>query len=209
MRGVRLRPGSGGRKMLLRRRPLASEAPAVKRPGLTAAAALVTLFLIAGLYWPHAGDGLARLLVAALAVGYLGFRAYGVVPPVLVHPHSPFGREPQPLTAEGAPLPLARLTRALNAAAGTRGPTAGRIPASVATALREEGARRLMEGHRLDLADPRDHPRIRALISEPTWVLLRPADAASRPPARGAARAEAGLLALSQLDSILDDLERL
>ena len=206
MRNVRLRPAPGGRGRLLRRPP-ASPEPVVKRPGLVAASGLVALCVSAGLYWPSAGDGLARLLVVSLAGGFIAFRAYRALPPVRVYPDSPFGREAASADPAAVPLPLARLTRAVGGAGRKAAPGAEPIPARVAEALREEAARRLREDHRLELTDGSDHPRIRALIAEPTWLLLRPPEAPAGPAA--VARRAPSTLTLAQLDLILDDLERL
>src|SRR5690606_32937611 len=126
-RRVRLSPGSGGPHRLLRSAPLSASSPAVKRPGMVTAAALVTLCVVAGLYWPSAGDGLARLLFAGLALGFIAFRAYQVIPPVRSHPDSPFDRDAPPQETTAVPLPLARIDRAVGADDRRSGTTTGRI----------------------------------------------------------------------------------
>lgn len=208
-RRVRLSPGSGGPRRLLRSAPLSASSPAVKRPGMVTAAALVTLCVVAGLYWPSAGDGLARLLFAGLALGFIAFRAYQVIPPVRSHPDSPFDRDAPPQETTAVPLPLARIDRAVGADDRRSGTTTGRIPPGVTAALREEAARRLLDDHRLDLDDPADHPRIRALMSEQTWLLLQGPNGTGRSRRPGAAGSATGQPLLAQLDSILADLERL
>ena len=178
----------------------------VTRPALAAAVVVVVGFLVAAVLWPHAADGLLRLLLATLAIGYIGVRGHHVMPPIIRDPYSPFGRDPLVTNPAAAPLPLRKLIGALQAADAT-GPKGRIIPGAICAFVRDEAARRLARKHRLDLDEPRHHAQIRSLVLEPTWLLIRPALSPEQPLSHAHGRSCA--VPLSQLDRILDDLERL
>jgi hypothetical protein len=162
---------------------------------------LVLVVLIAAVLWPNAADGLLRLLLVTLAIGYIGRRGFDALPPLAEERGSPFGREPMPDRPPAAPRPLYDLLRQLRSAYGGAGGSARAIPPPICRTLREEAERRLAEGHRLDAAKAADHIRIRALVTHATWRLIEPLPCHGAPLPRR--------IPLSQLDSILDDLEKL
>lgn len=179
----------------------------MRRPALAATAVVVVGFLFGGLLWPHAADGLLRLLLVTLAIGYVGIRGYRVLPPIIRDPYSPFGRDPLITNPPVAPPSLRKLVRLLRAAAEAPSSNGRIIPGSVCLLVRHEAGRRLAQNHRLDLDEPRDHPQIRSLVAEPTWFFIRPPLSTEQP--LSLARGRSHTVPLSQLDHILDDLERL
>ncbi|MFW6080219.1 MAG: hypothetical protein ACODAE_11405 [Gemmatimonadota bacterium] len=177
-------------------------------------------FLAAGLAWPQAAEGLLRLLLATLAVGFIVARAYEAMQPVRPRADtgSPFEGGVADRPPPEAPHVLRRLTKELAAADDARKARRTPVPRSVRWAVIDELSRRLAERHGLSLDDPADHERIRALVSEPTWSLVGPRGAVSDPGTRprpgtrrgGDGRAGGrGPVYVSELDRILDDLERL
>jgi hypothetical protein len=77
------------------------------------------------------------------------------------------------------------------------------IPSAAHRTLVAEVSRRLSERHGLNTRDPDDHDRIRALVSDATWDLVRPGDDGVRSLAFRTA------VPLDRLSTILDDAERL
>ena len=177
------------------------------RPTRPAAIALILATLIAALLWPNAADGLLRLLLVILAIGYIVLRGYRTLPPLLDDRFTPFGRNPLLDDPPVAPEPLRRLLKLLDG--GRAGGRAGEaaIPGAILRTLREEAGRRLADRHRLDVHDTADHPRIRLLVGDPTWEVIRP------PPTRAAPTVgptrSSRTVPLHHLDRIIDDLETL
>jgi hypothetical protein len=164
-------------------------------------------FILAGIAWPQAADTLLRMLLAALVLVLVVGKAYGAVLPARMTRkfYSPFdgaaGGRPRP----DAPEALRKWTRELDAADDPRRAQQAGVPAAVRWCVTDEVSRRLAERHGLSLVDANDHPAIRALVSEPTWRLVRPSGAESTPrPDAGSSR-----VPLSRLERILDDLEKL
>ena len=177
------------------------------RPARPAAVALILATLVASLLWPNAADGLLRLLLVMLAIGYIALRGYRTLPPLLDDRFTPFGRNPLLDDPPVAPEPLRRLLKLLDAGVAGSATEAGAIPGSILRTLREEAGRRLTDRHRLDLHDAADHPRIRQLVTEATWEVIRPSPPASP---RSADSTRTGrTVPLHHLDRILDDLETL
>lgn len=191
-------------------RPVQTSAPA---PSVRPIAASVTVasiaLLIAGVAWPQAADALLRVLLVTLAVGFVAALVYRAIRPVVTtrDVHSPFGRYVAMRTPAVAPQALRKLTSQLGAAADARSAERTAIPLSTRLTVREEASHRLTERHGLSLGDPTDHPHIRALVSQPTWLLIRPHDLQAPPRTRQTTRSQS--VPLSQLGRILDDLEAL
>jgi len=132
-----------------------------------------------------------------LALGFVASRAYRALLPVAAtRSYSPFDALGAARTTPAAPHTLRKLTAELGAANEARRARHTAIPRPVRWAVIDEAARRLAEHHGLHLHDPDHHARIHALVSEPMWLLIDPGE--SREP-----------VPLSQLDVILDDLEKL
>lgn len=175
-------------------------------PAVAVTVVVVLVFLIAAPLWPHAADGLLRLLLATLAIGFVAARASRTIPPFIRDPYSPFDRESGVHSPPAAPAELRKLVRTLEAAAPGRFGKAGEIPGAVRLILRGEVSRLLAERHGLSLDEPAHHDRIRSLLSESTWLLVRPREALTRPGLP--APSGIGSLPLGHLGHILDDLER-
>lgn len=161
--------------------------------------------LSAGLIWPHLAGSFLRifLTIAALAlVAASTFRAR--LPRALASEHySPFDSGaavvPSAETLDGV-RNLALLLKATNdPEEATRAP----IPDAARRILTAQASRRLAEQHGLRLESAADHDRIRGLVSDPTWALVRPR------PERGPASAISNPVPQARLESILDDLEQL
>lgn len=155
------------------------------------------LFLIAGIAWPQAADMLVRAMLATLAVGYVAARAYEALLPVgpAQRTYSPFDGDVATRTPPAAPYALRELTVILRAADDTHRSRSTAIPWTVRQTVTDDIARRLKEHHGLNIGDADHHARIRSLVSAPTWRLL--------------GRGEAEAVPLSELDTILNDLETL
>lgn len=175
-----------------------------RRPAVVASTVLICASLALALFWPHVGDGVLRTLVIALACGYVAVRGYHALPPPLDDRHSPFSRHPLVEQPTESPLRLRRLEK-LFESSPRAGEIQSAIPGPVRLLIREEAERRLLERGRLDLNDPADHDRIQALVRSTTWAAIRP------PPRLGTEEASRAspAIPLYQIDSILDDLERL
>lgn len=163
-------------------------------------------FVAAGLAWPQAADMLLRLLFVSLAAGWVATRAYRSVHPVQSSErrYSPFDYGLADAAPPAAPRALRRLASELHAADR---PYTWRetIPATAVRTIRTDAARRLNEHHGLTLRNPGHHARIRSIVSDPTWHVIRPQGAGARP-GGGAAPTS---VPLSGLGHILDELERL
>jgi hypothetical protein len=161
-------------------------------------------FLAAGIVWPQAAGALLRLLLATLALGYVLGRLNQAVGPVTAARHvgSPFEGE----AGAGAPAPvpegLRRVTAQVAGAGDIRLAERRPIPRQVRETVMAEAGRRLAERRGLQLERSADHAAIRALLSAPTWALIRPDRA-------GEAEGNRRPVPLSQLGAILDDLETL
>ncbi|HLT90638.1 MAG TPA: hypothetical protein VKZ85_06810 [Woeseiaceae bacterium] len=185
---------------ILRRpaRPLRRSDPDLPIGPLGIATIVVSLaFLLAGILWPQAASALLRLLLVTLALGFVASRAYRALLPVAAtRSYSPFDALGAARTTPAAPHTLRKLTAELGAANDARRARHTAIPRPVRWAVIDEAARRLAEHHGLHLHDPDHHARIHALVSEPMWLLIDPGESSEPVP-------------LSQLDVILDDLEKL
>lgn len=145
-----------------------------RRPVVVATSLLVCAALTMAMLWPHAGEGVLRLLVIALACGYVAVRGYRALPPPLDDRHSPFSRHPLVEEPAGSPLPLRRLEKLFERVVGQGEQRRAAIPGPVRMLIREEAERRLSDRGRLDLNDPNDHARIQALVGAMTWEAIRP-----------------------------------
>jgi hypothetical protein len=173
--------------------------------GLFAIVASLT-FLAAGIVWPQAAGALLRLLLATLALGYVLGRLYQAVGPV--DAARPVGSPFEGDAGAGVPAPvpegLRRFTAQVAGAGDARLAERRPIPRQVRETVVAEAGRRLAERRGLELERPGDHPAIRALLTEPTWALIRPDRDAG-----GEARDARRPVPLSRLGAILDHLERL
>lgn len=161
----------------------------------------------AGFIWPGAADALIRGLLVVLAVGVLAVLAGRAAQRVAAGLwRSPFDRDPSPPPPAEAPQQLRSITAELTAAADGRWARQTTIPHSARVTVRRDAGRRLAQNHGLSLRDPAHHPHIRRLVSAPTWTLIRPID--PKQPAR-LTYSGTEAVPLSELNRILDDLERL
>lgn len=166
-------------------------------------------FLLAGIAWPQGAEALLRMFVASLALGFVAVRTYRAGLPVrtVEDSYSPFDGSAAPRPPAAAPEAIRELTEGLAAADDEECAERTPIPWPVRRRLVQEASRRLSERHGLRLDEPDHHPRIRSLVSEATWLLLRPPEPESGPGSRSAVRERP--VPLSRLDLVLDDLERL
>lgn len=175
------------------------------RSFLSAMATLGVAVLIVGLVWPHIALSLLQGLIAALAVGYVGARTYGAQLPSSLSSdrYSPFdGVAAAPRPSQSPPA-VRHLATLLQAAADPEDARRAPIPAAASRIIAAETSRRLAESHGLSFRRPGDHARIRSLLSDATWSLVR----AERTKRR--ASAEGGPLPIQRLESVLDEVERL
>ena len=77
------------------------------------------------------------------------------------------------------------------------------VPKATLRIVSAEAVRRLAEHHGLEVTDPATHPRIRELVTDATWEMVRPV-----PPRRRGEPMRDPVL-LNRLDEILQDVERL
>ncbi len=158
-------------------------------------------FLGLGFLLPGASEALLRLYFPALAFVFVAARVHEArLPQRSAHSaYSPFLHTRDlgaPLETPRAIGERARRLRALDDPARTTEP----VPAPVRWLVREHFSQRLAERRGLHLADPSHHENIEALVSAPSWALLRPPDTDGLEPRT---------VGLDQLDTILDDLEEL
>jgi hypothetical protein len=163
-------------------------------------------FVIAGLSWPQAADILLRLLVVSLALGWIANRAYRSLQHMQSREryYSPFDDTLAEGAPPAAPRALRKLLSELRAADRPRARRAT-IPASALRTIRMEAAGRLNEHHGVSLSDPQHHERIRPMVSDAMWHIVRPDGVRLRPD--GAAGPTS--VPLTELDRILNELERL
>lgn len=165
-------------------------------------------FLVAGIASPHLADRFLQMLLATLAIGFVGARMYRLRLPVqMAHEtYSPFERR-RDEEPPSSPAVIGRLASQLGAAADPHRAARVPIPGAAAEIVFAEASRRLAEHHGLSLRRRSDHGRIRGLLSEPTWALISRStvtfDVAPEP------TAYVGPVPLSELDRILEDLENL
>lgn len=166
-------------------------------------------FLFAGILLPGTAEFLLRLYPLGLAGAFVAVRAWDADLPrrMASDAYSPFTDERATRPPSEAPRTIRHRASVLEAADD---PERGRhtpIPVPVKWAVLDEVSHRLAERRGLDLNDPDHHPRVRSLVSEATWRLVRPPgtdDAAG-----GARDLDVSPVTLDRLPSILDDLERL
>lgn len=165
-------------------------------------------FILAGIILPEAAEALLRLLLATLAVGFIAARAYAARLPerMTQHVYPPIDAQETARRAAAAPPAVSELAAQLVDADDERRARRAAIPRKVRWTLIDEASRRLSHHHGLRLENPNDHLAIRSLVSEPTWSLIEPGGG-SRPDGRPTANSR--VIPLSQLHSIIDDLETL
>jgi len=171
----------------------------------TAMATLSVGVLTAGLLWPHLALIFLQGLLVALALGYVGARIHRSDLPVALSSdtYSPFaGLAPRPRRATRPPA-VDKLTTLLQAVADPKAARRVPIPAEACRILVAEASRRLAEHHGLSPLRSEDRERVRALVSDPTWQLLR------TEATRSVARDAVGWGSLAYLENVLDDVERL
>ena len=166
------------------------------------------VFLLAGVIWPGVADTLLRVFLWGLALGWVAFRGLGAgIPAATMHDsYSPFDGPPLEVPPSPVPDVVRRRARAVAAIDDPRRGPAGPIPWPVAQGLILEVVRRLEKGHGLRPDLPGDAPRIRRLVSDPTWALL---GLEARPGRLDLSGPGDRRVPLARLDDILDDLEKL
>jgi hypothetical protein len=166
-------------------------------------------FLLAGILLPGVAEILLRLYLFTLAGGFVAIRAWDADLPsrATLDAYSPFTDEGAARPPPEAPPAIRRRASLLRATddPGRAGRTP--VPVSVKWAVLDEASHRLAEGRGLDLNDPDHHARIRSLVSEETWRLVRPPG--SDEVAGSLLHPDDPPVTLDRLPSILDDLERL
>ena len=170
-----------------------------------ATAALTAVFLLRALAWPHLATPLLQLLVALLSLAWVGARVMRAELPLglATDTYSPFDARRPDATGPPLPEPVDRRARRLRAADEPDSAERFAVPGPECRLIADEATRRLAEHHGLDVRDPSERVRIRGLVGESTWRLLRDwTDARRRV-------VEAHSIPLARLDAILDDLERL
>lgn len=171
----------------------------------SAVATLSVAFLVGGVVWPHLAGRLLQILVATLAMSWVAARAYRSALPerLVTDTYSPFDAHDLDRSRPSHPPAVRKLAHELRAA--DDGETAHRsaIPLAARRIVSAEAARRLAERHALSLNDPSHRHRIRGLLSEPTWALVRPGSESPRGYPSG------DPVPLIHLDRILEDLEAL
>lgn len=167
-------------------------------------------FLVAGIAWPDAAEAWLRMLVATLALGFVLARTYEAALPrqATQDSYSPFEGSTATAATGAAPKAIQQLTEMLGAADDPERAQRTAIPWTVGRTVIREASRRLAQDHDLRLDDTDDHTRIRSLVSEATWLLIRPGEQGSSP-GEGAPAARQRSVPLSRLELILDDLEQL
>ena len=162
-------------------------------------------FVAAGIAWPHAAASLLRLLLATLAVVFVAGRAWHALAHVRPRrkEYTPFDGLVASRTRPAEPQALRRLGALFSAADDPEAAQRTVIPEPTRRTLRDEAMRRLADHHGLAVSELSHHGRIRALVSEPTWLLIAPGSNAV-----GDAAVDA-YISMSQLDRILDDVETL
>jgi hypothetical protein len=162
-------------------------------------------FLVAGVIFPELADGLLRLFVVSVAFVVVAVRAFQAVRPLRLAQdfYSPFEDAPAARAAVAAPQLLRTLHAELDGADDARIARRRAIPASARNLVVAEARRRLSERHGLVLGEPAHRERIRSLLSESTWLLIRPVAAEGRPAAAAAA------VPLGRLEAILNEVEGL
>jgi hypothetical protein len=160
--------------------------------------------LMAGILWPHLALTFLQGLLVALVTGYLGARIYrSNLPEALSSDsYSPFAGGAMRSRPATRPQAVRRMTTLLQALEDPEAVRRAPIPAEACRILVAEASRRLAEHHGLDPVRPNDLDRIRGLVSHATWALLRTWRNEDAPAGLGSG-------SLADLDSILDDVERL
>lgn len=171
----------------------------------SAVATLSVAFLVAGVVWPHLAGRLLQTLVAVIVVSWVAARAYrSDLPESLVtDTYSPFDAHDVDRPPPSHPSAVRKLAHELRAADDGEAAHRFAIPLAARRIVSSEASRRLAERHALSLSDPSDHPRIRSLLSEPAWALIRPESESPRGYPSG------DPVPLIHLDRILEDLESL
>lgn len=166
------------------------------------------LFVAAGIAWPHAASSLLRLMLATVALVYVGGRAWRSLMHVraVSKQRSPF----EGLVTKRQPPVVPQAVRRLAAQfGGTADPEIAEqrpIPWPMRRTLVAEAAWRLAEHHGLDLNDAVHHERIRSLVSESTQLLILGDDDDH---SSDHVKKSGPDIPLGRLNEILDDLEKL
>lgn len=176
--------------------------PPVIGPFGTLTLVMSVAFLAAGVAEPAAARALLRLFLVCLGLGFVFTRAHAAESAASMTQdfYSPFDGAHPRRSPPSFPSAVRAFARELGAADRPR--RAGRtpIPGAVCRHIVGEATRRLALHHGLQVEQPDDHSRIRGMVSEPTWKLIAPGDAAASP-LEGPR--------VDRLPMILADLERL
>lgn len=170
-----------------------------------AVAALSVVFLAVGFVWPGLAGRLLLTLIPVLAFAYAGSRVYRAALPLEMSSDvfTPFDRSGANPTVSATPAVIRGLSSQLRAVDDPETARLVPIPSAAHRTLVAEITRRLSERHGLNALEPADHDRIRTLVSEPTWDLVRPAEGDVR------TLAFRNPVLLDHIATILDDAERL
>lgn len=171
----------------------------------TVMATLSLAALVAGLAWPHLAGRFLQMLIASLAMCYVGARAYrsGLPMRMVGDTYSPFEARVSDRPLESHPAAIRKLATLLGAADDGESADRVAIPGQAQRIVAAEASRRLAEYRGLQLRDPSDHARIRTLVSAATWALICPETESPQ------SHVYRDPVPLSHLERVLDELERL
>ena len=161
--------------------------------------------LSAGLIWPHLAGSFLRILLALAGLSVVvRWSVHARLPRRVVSDvYSPFDSDATPPTPSATLAGIQSLTVLLAPSDSSVDALRAPIPEAARRTVTTHADHRLAERHGLRLESPSDHDRIRALVSDATWSLIRPR------PARGPSSFLDDPVPQERLEAILDDLEQI
>lgn len=175
------------------------------KPVSIALVVLCVAVLSAGLIWPPFAGTFLRAFLAIAAVALVTRWTIRAPLPrrVATDTYSPFDSDATPPTPSSSLAGIQKLSALLKPVESAEDSQRAPIPETARRVLTTQARNRLAENHGLELESPDDHERIKTLLSEATWSLVRPR------PRRGPSSAIANPVPQLLLGAILDDLEQL
>lgn len=140
------------------------------------AAALSLVCLVVGLAWPGIAGAILFGLILSLSLVFVGARIRSAKLPIAMATDraTPFDRLGPSSPPRRVPAVVEGLGVQLKSLEDEHQAHKVPIPSSAHQMLAAEVTRRLAERHGLDVSETSDHTRIQALVSEPTWRVIRP-----------------------------------